>query len=299
MIVYQLIPSSSTQPAESQQWNSGTGYIQNPNSQNYLSLLITTEDAQSNNLETNQQPTLTSNILPATITENKLLNAIFPFKLKELSTTPLFSGATLEKKPITAMYTDAKVDGHSIKLILDNRLADSIITKQLMDQLATKTSNGEIDDFFIKVKNIMIPIKVLVMKATQYQALIGNDWLFKTNPEQPTHMHTKRGEKTYLRSLPSFLGQHQTQQAAAKNKKRKKNGKKEKPTTDSNSTYNSYTTPHQSTYHCPKLVCVDCGKKLSSMSACCDDNEEYTSATKFYCHSCIIECFERPKRVEK
>ncbi|KAG9287816.1 hypothetical protein G9A89_017411 [Geosiphon pyriformis] len=66
------------------------------------------------------------------------------------------------------MYTDAKVDGHSIKLILDSRLADSIITRQLMDQLghrvdhtvsariitanrATKTPIGEINDFSIEV----------------------------------------------------------------------------------------------------------------------------------------------------
>ncbi|KAG9299848.1 hypothetical protein G9A89_003392 [Geosiphon pyriformis] len=119
--------------AGSRQQNSGTKYVQNPNSQNYLSLLVTTEDAQPNNLETNQQPTLTSNILPATITKNKLLDAIFLFKLKKPLITPLFSGATLEEKPITAMYTDAKVDGHSIKLILNSGSADSIITKQFID----------------------------------------------------------------------------------------------------------------------------------------------------------------------
>ncbi|KAG9295043.1 hypothetical protein G9A89_017837 [Geosiphon pyriformis] len=93
------------------------------------------EDAQFNNLETNQQPTLTSNILLATITKNKSLDAIFSFKLKELSTMSLFNGAALEKKSITAIYTDVKVDGHLIKLILDNGSAGSIITRQLMDQL--------------------------------------------------------------------------------------------------------------------------------------------------------------------
>ncbi|KAG9302512.1 hypothetical protein G9A89_007216 [Geosiphon pyriformis] len=60
---------------------------------NYLSLLVTQEDAQPNNLETNQQPTLTSNISSATIIENKSLDAIFLFKLEEPSTTPLFNGA--------------------------------------------------------------------------------------------------------------------------------------------------------------------------------------------------------------
>ncbi|KAG9301402.1 hypothetical protein G9A89_018074 [Geosiphon pyriformis] len=139
--------------------------------------------------ETNQQPILTSNILPATITENESLNTIFLFELKEMLSTPLFSGVTLKEKPITAMYTNAKVDGHFIKLILDSRSADSIITKQLIDQLscqvdqtasakiitadeATKIPIGEIDDFPIEVNSIIVPIKVLVMKATQYQALV-------------------------------------------------------------------------------------------------------------------------------
>ncbi|KAG9305504.1 hypothetical protein G9A89_006474 [Geosiphon pyriformis] len=44
-------------------------------------------------------------------------------------------GAALEEKPITAMYTDAKIDGHPIKFILNSGSAGSIITKQLMNQL--------------------------------------------------------------------------------------------------------------------------------------------------------------------
>ncbi|KAG9297565.1 hypothetical protein G9A89_007640 [Geosiphon pyriformis] len=92
-----------------------------------------------------------------------------------------------EKKPLMAMYTDAKVDGHSIKLILDSGSVGSIITKQLIDQLgcqvdrvvsakiittdgATKTPIGEINNFFIEVNGIIVPIKVLVMEATQYQS---------------------------------------------------------------------------------------------------------------------------------
>ncbi|KAG9290258.1 hypothetical protein G9A89_022234 [Geosiphon pyriformis] len=102
---------------------------------NYLSLLVIPEDTQPNNPETNQSSILTSNIPPATITENKSLDVIFLFELKELSAMPLFSGAALEEKLITIIYTNAKVDGHFIKLILDSRSAGSIITKQLMDQL--------------------------------------------------------------------------------------------------------------------------------------------------------------------
>ncbi|KAG9289692.1 hypothetical protein G9A89_014427 [Geosiphon pyriformis] len=71
-------------------------------------------------MESNQKKPLTSNILPATVTNDKSLTAIFSFKFEELTSTFLFSRATHEKKPITTMYMDAKVNGHSIKLILDN-----------------------------------------------------------------------------------------------------------------------------------------------------------------------------------
>ncbi|KAG9304009.1 hypothetical protein G9A89_005919 [Geosiphon pyriformis] len=198
MVVHQLIPSSSNPPSGSCSWNSDISAIQNPNSQNYLSLLVISEDATSDNSETNQQATLTSNIPPATVTNNKSLAAIFPFELKKPFPLLLFNGAVLKEKSITVMYTDVKVDGHPIKFILDSGSAGSIITKQLMNQLgcrvdqtastkiitadnATKMPIGEINDFPIEVNGIITLIKVLVMEATQYQALVGNDWLVKTN----------------------------------------------------------------------------------------------------------------------
>ncbi|KAG9285972.1 hypothetical protein G9A89_022648 [Geosiphon pyriformis] len=160
--------------------------------------LMTPEDTTSSNQRIKQQQPPTNNIPPATITKNEFLDAIFLFKLEKSSDTPLFSGAAFEEKPIMAMYIDAKVDGHFIKLILDSGSADSIITQQLMDQLghqvdcaastriitvdrATKTPIGEIDDFLIEVNGIVVPIKVLVIKATQYQVLVDNNWLSKTN----------------------------------------------------------------------------------------------------------------------
>ncbi|KAG9301066.1 hypothetical protein G9A89_015802 [Geosiphon pyriformis] len=138
-----------------------------------LHLLITSKDAQPNNLKTNQQSTLISNISPATVTNNELLTAIFPFKLEELIFTSLFSGATLKKKPITIIYTDAKVDGHPIKLILDSRLAGSIITRQLMDQLATKTPIDEIDNLLIKINGIMWVGHIQKIQIT-YQRIAGH-----------------------------------------------------------------------------------------------------------------------------
>ncbi|KAG9301146.1 hypothetical protein G9A89_012529 [Geosiphon pyriformis] len=114
-----------------------------------------------------QQQPLINNIPPATITKNKSLDAIFPFKLEELSNTLLFSGVALEEKPITAIYTNAKVNGHSIKLIL-NSVDRAVSTKIITMDRATKIPIGKINDFLIEVNSIIVPIKVLVIEATQY-----------------------------------------------------------------------------------------------------------------------------------
>ncbi|KAG9303070.1 hypothetical protein G9A89_000550 [Geosiphon pyriformis] len=123
---YDDIRKPKTQNCSKLEIGNGTGATQNPNSQNYLSLLVTPENTTPNNQKLEQTPT--SNISPTTIMEDKSLDAIFPFELEKPSTTLLFSGATLEEKPITAMYTDVKIDGHSIKLILNSGSAGSIIT---------------------------------------------------------------------------------------------------------------------------------------------------------------------------
>ncbi|KAG9295373.1 hypothetical protein G9A89_013402 [Geosiphon pyriformis] len=183
MVVHQPIPSSFSQTG-SHQWNLGAGNPQNPNSQNYLSLLVTPEDTSPSNQEPIQkQQTHTNNILPAIVTNDESLNTIFPFKFKEPLTMSLFSGAALEEKPIIAMYTNAKIDGHHIKLILNSghRVDQAVSTRIIMTDRATKTPISEIDDLPIKINTIIVPIKVLVLEATQYQALVGNDWLSKTN----------------------------------------------------------------------------------------------------------------------
>ncbi|KAG9293005.1 hypothetical protein G9A89_016367 [Geosiphon pyriformis] len=149
--------------------NLETRYAQNLNFQHYLSLLVTPEDALLNNQKLNQNKLLTSNIPPATITNDKLLAAIFLFEFEKLSFTPLFSGVMLEEKLITTMYTNAKVDGHPIKFILDNHQVDNTASARIITaDKVTKIPIGKIDNFLIKVNGIIVPIKVLVMKATQY-----------------------------------------------------------------------------------------------------------------------------------
>ncbi|KAG9302433.1 hypothetical protein G9A89_011483 [Geosiphon pyriformis] len=145
----------------------------------------------------NSSNKLNQTIPPAVATEDSSLAAIFPFELKENKT--MFSGAALdEKRPITAMYMEATVNNTPIKLILDSGSAGSIIMLQLVNQLgfkvdcavtsqiitadrSTKLPHGEINSFPFEINGIVIPTKVLVMDATQYQALVGNNWLIKAN----------------------------------------------------------------------------------------------------------------------
>ncbi|KAG9298313.1 hypothetical protein G9A89_002801 [Geosiphon pyriformis] len=82
-----------------------------------------------------------------------------------------------------AMYTNAKVNSHPIKLIFDIGLADSIITKQLMNQLGyqidcaistkiitanktTKTPIGEINNFSFE------ELELYLTKTTEHTLII-------------------------------------------------------------------------------------------------------------------------------
>ncbi|KAG9299879.1 hypothetical protein G9A89_005408 [Geosiphon pyriformis] len=154
--------------------------------QNYLSLLVTSEDVLSNNVETYQTQPLTSNISPAASTKNESQAAIFPFDFDKITPVLLFSGAVFNTKPITAMYTNTKVD-----------VDCTASTRIIMTDRTTKTPIGKINNFTFE------------------------------------------------------------------------------------------------------LICGNCGKKLSSISACCGDDEEYQMTTKFYCRPCIIKRFGRLKQVEK
>ncbi|KAG9295371.1 hypothetical protein G9A89_013400 [Geosiphon pyriformis] len=319
-------------PSGSQQWNLGTGYIQNPNVQQYLSLLVIPEDVSSNNQKPKQKQPLTSNIPPATISNNEFLAAIFFFELKETTPVPLFSGTTFDTKPITVMYTNVKVDGHINKLILDSHQVDHAAnTCIITTNGTTKTPISEINDLPIEINGIIVPIKILVMEATQYQALVGNNWLSKTNYQQ--HMATsnpttslyqvlwadndhnelppilswdnngkEKQKKGLIWSTNQILWADNNYQKLLQTWKWKENNeKKEKtkeeetvPTNTTNRLYIYIILPQS--YYCRlKLICINCDKKLLSISVCCDGDKEYSTATKFYCCMCIIEHFEQPK----
>ncbi|KAG9301283.1 hypothetical protein G9A89_012666 [Geosiphon pyriformis] len=115
-------------------------------------------------------------IPPARIAENANLSDIFPFEFEANESLFLLSNAaTNEQKAITAMYIEAEVERKTIHLILDTQTV--IITADDMK----KTPVGEIDNFLFTLDGITIPVKVFVINAPQYQALVGNDWLQKAN----------------------------------------------------------------------------------------------------------------------
>ncbi|KAG9289027.1 hypothetical protein G9A89_015576 [Geosiphon pyriformis] len=117
-------------------------------------------------------------IPPAQIAQNANLSDIFPFEFEVNESPFLLSNAAVnEQKAITAMYTEATVEGKLIHLILDSGSAGIIVIADGMK----KTPVGEIDDFSFSIDEITIPVKVLVIDAPQYQALVGNDWLLKAN----------------------------------------------------------------------------------------------------------------------
>ncbi|KAG9291153.1 hypothetical protein G9A89_013025 [Geosiphon pyriformis] len=102
----------------------------------------------------------------ARIAKNANLSDIFLFEFKANKSPFLFSNAATNKqKTITAIYTEAEVEGKAICLILNSGSTRSIITYQLMQQLKKnvdqpaqtviitadgmkKTPVGEIDNFF-------------------------------------------------------------------------------------------------------------------------------------------------------
>ncbi|KAG9290056.1 hypothetical protein G9A89_010362 [Geosiphon pyriformis] len=298
-IIYQT-SIVQTPPSNPAQMTSG-----NLRSRNYLSLLAISEDTSPNTWKPKQKQSLT-NILPATVTKDKFLAAIFPFKIEELTETPLFSGAALEEKPIMVMYMDAKID-------VDQAASAKIITTDG----ATKTPIGEIDNLLIEINGITVLIKVLIMEATQYQVLNTQELQLSQN-RQHTHVPVTCGhfKPITMPSAPLIKFEEEKEKPIWKvyqvswadedhnkweeiNKGKEK--KKEKETTFTNSTYSSYayTLAPPSNYCQPKLECIDCGKKLSSMGACCGNDKEYSMATRFYYHPCVIEHFGQPKRQEK
>ncbi|KAG9294189.1 hypothetical protein G9A89_021548 [Geosiphon pyriformis] len=257
-------------------------------------------------------------IPPAQIAQNANLSDIFPFEFEANKLLFLLSNAAAnEQKAITAMYTEAIVEEKPIQLILDSGSTRSIITYQLMQQLQRtvdrpvqtviviadgikKTPVGEIDNFSFIIDGITILVKVLVMDASQYQALIRNNWLLKTN----TNLDWETQELKI-----SYQGQYTIVSATCeKAPVFEFEEEKKMPLTKTYITLGSTSNWKKVRYSTPELrkkppyillKCKDYKKKLLSMRACISPKEEYETHTYYFCKACHRELFGYPKRNEK
>ncbi|KAG9293795.1 hypothetical protein G9A89_019133 [Geosiphon pyriformis] len=227
-------------------------------------------------------------IPPAVATKDSSLTAIFSFELEE--NKAMFSGAALDKKcPITAMYMEATVNNIPIKLILDSGSAKSIIMLQLVNQLgfkvdcavtsqiitadgSTKLPHGKIDSFPFKINGIVIPTKVL----TTQELLINYNGHQARIPATCGHF-----QKPSANQRPTFEFE-------------------ENPALPAIKTYQFFWTDDQKTrlpaILIPKLECLVCKKKLSSMTACSAPNKDPRNPTHYYCNRCNKEKYSYPKR---
>ncbi|KAG9301148.1 hypothetical protein G9A89_012531 [Geosiphon pyriformis] len=127
-------------------------------------------DFQQPALSENEVAALRSNpsnntISPAQIAQNANLLDIFPFEFKA------------NESPFLLSNTAANEQRAIIAITVDRPAQTVIVTANNIK----KTPVGEIDNFLFTIDKITILVKVLVMDALQYQALVGNDWLLKAN----------------------------------------------------------------------------------------------------------------------
>ncbi|KAG9290050.1 hypothetical protein G9A89_010356 [Geosiphon pyriformis] len=133
-------------------------------------------DFQQTALSESRNAALKSNLFnhtipPAQIAQNTNLSNIFLFEFEANESPFLLSNAVVnEWKAITAMYTEAIVEGKSIHLILDTDATAQTKFIVTADGIK-KTPVEKIDDFSFTIDGITILVKVLVMDAPQYQAL--------------------------------------------------------------------------------------------------------------------------------
>ncbi|KAG9298966.1 hypothetical protein G9A89_020279 [Geosiphon pyriformis] len=330
----QLVPQNSGQQRPNH-YHTQPSYLTIPEESNF----------QQTALSENEVAALRSNpsnhtIPPAQIAQNANLSDIFLFEFGANESPFLLSNAVVnEQKAITAMYTEATVKGKPIRLILDSGSAGSIITYQLMQQLKQnvdrpaqtvivtvdgmkKTPVGKIDDFPFSIDGITIPVKVLVMDTPQYQALVGNDWLFKANAnlnwETQELKISYQGQNTIVPAICGIFNKYSEKAPVFEFEE-----KKEMPLTETYMALGSTTNWAEKTeqeifeesrgwkkvrYSTPEpwkqplyilFKYKDCNKKLSSMGACISSEEEYETCTCYFCKACHRERFGSSKRSEK
>ncbi|KAG9295726.1 hypothetical protein G9A89_001743 [Geosiphon pyriformis] len=169
------------------------------------------------------------------------------------------------QKAITAIYTEAEVKRKPIHLILDSGSTRSIITYQLMQQLKRNTLVGEIDNFPFTIDGITIPVKVLVMDASQYQALVSAICgIFNKHSEKALAFEFEPEEEKPI--IETFMALGSTSNWADETEQEHFTPHTKPEISEWNIPY-SKPKPRKQCPYIP-LKCKDCHKKLSSMEAC-------------------------------
>ncbi|KAG9298973.1 hypothetical protein G9A89_020286 [Geosiphon pyriformis] len=270
-----------------------TGEDNDTSSQEWLNKVQKAGDANGEVAAPRSNPS-NNTILSAQIAQNANLSDIFPFEFEANKAPFLLSNAAVnEQKTITAMYTEATVEG--------NGSAGNIITYQLMQQFQ---------------KTVDKPAQTVIVIV---KALVGNDWLLKTNANldwKTQELKILYQEQYTIVSATCSTFNKQLEKAPVFEFEERK----EMPLTEIymalGSTFNwaeetkqeifeesrrwrkvRYSTaePRKQPPYIP-LKCKDCNKKLSSMGACIFPEEEYETRTCYFCKACHKERFGYPKK---
>ncbi|KAG9305336.1 hypothetical protein G9A89_007831 [Geosiphon pyriformis] len=214
-------------------------------------------------------------ILPAQIAQNANFLDIFPFEFEANESPFLLSNAAVnEQKAITAMYTEAEVEGKPICLILDSRSAGSIITYQLMQQLK---------------RNVDRPAQTVIVTADeQYTIVPATYGTFNKCSEKALVFEEKEMAitETYMALGSTSNWAEETEQEIFKETREWKKVRYSTP------------EPRKKPLYIP-LKCKDYKKKLSFMRACISSEEEYETHTCYFYKACHKERFGSPKRSGK
>ncbi|KAG9300366.1 hypothetical protein G9A89_009990 [Geosiphon pyriformis] len=121
-------------------------------------------------------------ILPAQIAQNANFLDIFLFEFEANKSPFLFSNAVVnEQKAITAIKSTGSIITYQLMQQLNQNVDRPAQTVIVTADSIKKIPVGEINNFLFIINRITISVKVLVMNAFQYQALVGNNWLLKAN----------------------------------------------------------------------------------------------------------------------
>ncbi|KAG9298235.1 hypothetical protein G9A89_002723 [Geosiphon pyriformis] len=255
----QLVLRNSVQPRPNY-YHTQPNYLTMPEERDFYHIALSEGRAAAQQQNSSHNHTT---IPPAKIAENANFFNIFSFEFEANKSPFLLSNAAANKqKAITAMYTEAEVEGKTIHLILDSGSTGSIITYQLMQH----------SDNYCHCQ-----------WHEKNSTLVGNDWLQKANAKLDW-------ETQELQIF--YQGQHVQVPATCGtfNKCSKKapafkfEPEKEKPIIE---TFMALGSMKQCFYI--PLKCKDCHKNLSSMGACISPEEKYENHTCYYCKACHRE----------